>query len=329
MTNPLKVDKAEDWKAGPKELVIKVAFAAVNPVDWKVQDSGFSIQNYPNILGRDVAGVVVEVGEGVTRFIKGQRVISHVLGRGTGEPKNGGFQLYTVAWDIVTAAIPENLPFERAVVMPLVISTASAGLYQKNFLGLPYPSLYPKPTGETLLVWGGSGAVGGTVIQLAKASGLAVLTTASSRNHDYVRSLGADHVFDHSQANVVDEILNIAKNSDFIGAFDAISSADKVRACAKIVVGSLGYGLIATVMPPPEDLPTGVKAQFISAVSVAMEQPEVGEAVWVNYVGEALASGALQAKPDPLVIRGGLGAVQEGLNRQKQGVSAKKVVVEL
>lgn len=63
------------------------------------------------------------------------------------------------------------------------------------------------------------------------------------------------------------------------------------------------------------------------AVSISTDEVEIGEAVWQNYAPDALVSGLLQAKPDPIVIRGGLAKIQEGLNLQKKGISAGKVVV--
>jgi hypothetical protein len=79
---PLSVEPAPTAKAGPGEVVVKNAFLAINPVDWKIQEYGPSFrgtpqnQNYPDILGRDIAGEIVEVGEGVTRLKVGQRVIA-------------------------------------------------------------------------------------------------------------------------------------------------------------------------------------------------------------------------------------------------------------
>jgi len=70
-------------------------------------------------------------------------------------------------------------------------------------------------------------------------------------------------------------------------------------------------------------------ARLVSAVSIAVEQKEVGEAVWRKYVPEALASGQLLAKPDPLIVKGGLKHIQEAVDVLKRGVSAAKVVVEL
>ena len=71
----LEVSDAPYPKPGPGEVVIKAGAVAINPVDWKIQDTGFYIQNYPNVLGEDAAGEVAEVGEGVTKFKVGQRVL--------------------------------------------------------------------------------------------------------------------------------------------------------------------------------------------------------------------------------------------------------------
>jgi hypothetical protein len=64
-------------------------------------------------------------------------------------------------------------------------------------------------------------------------------------------------------------------------------------------------------------------------VTIAVEQPEVGEAVWGKYVSEALRKGELLPKPDPILIKGGLHSIQEGLDTLKKGVSAAKVVIKL
>jgi NADPH:quinone reductase-like Zn-dependent oxidoreductase len=73
---PFEVDVAPTAKTGPGEVVIKNAYVAINPVDWKIQVYSPAFQNYPNILGRDVAGEIVEVGPDVTRLKVGQRVIA-------------------------------------------------------------------------------------------------------------------------------------------------------------------------------------------------------------------------------------------------------------
>jgi NADPH:quinone reductase-like Zn-dependent oxidoreductase len=173
------------------------------------------------------------------------------------DPKHAAFQLYAVTNEITTAPIPDSLPFEQAVVLPLSISTAAAGLYQKGYLELPYPTTDVTPSGKTILVWGGSSSVGSSTIQLAVASGLEVVSTSSAANIEYVKALGAKHVFDHSDLKVVDEVVAVLKGTDFVGAYDAISLPDTLQSTSQ-VVHKLGGGKLATVLVPSDSLPSDV-----------------------------------------------------------------------
>jgi NADPH:quinone reductase-like Zn-dependent oxidoreductase len=181
----------------------------------------------------------------------------HALGRGKKDPKYGAFQLYTTAHEISASVVPASLSLEQAVVLPLSISTSAAAFYQTGFLELPYPSTSPKPSGKTILIWGGSSSVGSSAIQLAVASGLTVVTTASKKNFDYVKSLGAKHALDYSDPNIVTELLTVLKGTELVGAFDTASFPDTVKACAEIVK-ELGGGRVATVLPYAGELPSGV-----------------------------------------------------------------------
>ncbi len=89
----------------------------------------------------------------------------------------------------MAAPIPHTMSYEAAAVLPLALST---GLFQTDQLALQYPSATPKPTGQTVLVWGGSTSVGSNAIQLAVAAGYEVITTSSPRNFDYVTKLGGN-----------------------------------------------------------------------------------------------------------------------------------------
>lgn len=233
--------------------------------------------------------------------------------------------------EITVSPIPGSLKYENAVVLPLAISTAAAGLYQKNYLELPYPTVasHAKPIGKTILIWGGSSSVGGTAIQLAVASGLEVISTASERNFEFVKALGAKHVLDYSTSSVVHDILHLLKGKELVGAYDAISSPETINATAEILSRAGGGKIVTVLTPPAKGLPSNVKIIGISSVAIAFEQKEVGDAVWRKYVPGALANGQLLAKPDPILIKGGLSRVQEGLDALHKGVSASKVVVEL
>lgn len=148
----------------------------------------------------------------------------HARSRLTQDPKYGAFQQYSVVNAISTATIPDSLSrLRKASFCPFSISTAAAGLYQKGYLELPYPTTDPKPSGRTILIWGGSSSVGSSTIQLAVASGLEVVSTFSFKNIEYVKSLGATHVFDHADSETVGEIIEVLKGREFVGAYDAIS----------------------------------------------------------------------------------------------------------
>ncbi|CAG7953846.1 unnamed protein product [Penicillium salamii] len=327
---PFAVNDAPKPIPGPGEIVIKNAAVAINPVDWKIQTHGGYLNTYPFILGEDAAGVVEAVGSGVTRFIKGQRVIAHCHGLVTRNPANSSFQLYPVVTEALAAPIPDSLSFEQAVVLPLAISTASAGLFQKDYLNLPLPSSSKaEPTGQTILIWGGASSVGATAIQLAAASGLNVVTTASEANHEFVKSLGADLVFDYRSPTVVQDIANAIEGSEFVGIYDAISEENSFAPLAALVEKLNISVPVASVLP--YDKPTETFApKFVLASSIIQEPNQhVGEWIWGKFVPEALANGKLQAKPDALVVGTGLGDIQNALDIQKKGVSAKKVVVSI
>lgn len=327
---PLKVDEAPIPKPGPGEVVIKNAAVAINPVDWKIQEYGLFLTQFPNILGTDVAGTIEEVGEGVTSLKKGQRVIGHTAGIATRDIEHSAFQLYSKTFEILAAPIPDSISFEEGAVLPLAISTAAAGLYQKTHLGLPFPSTNPQPTNQTLLVWGGSSSVGATAVQLAVASGLKVVATASTRNHDFVKSLGATKVIDYSSPSVVDDILAAIKEvgGSFAGVYDAISEPGSLKHIGA-VTDKLGVTPVVVVLPPPESLTKTVESKQVAAPSIALQHKEVAHAVWGKFVPEGLASGQFKAKPDPLVIGKGLEKIQDALDKQHAGVSAQKVVVSL
>lgn len=341
---PFPTDIADD------EVIIKNKAVAVNPVDWKIQSAPQPIFNieYPYILGSDVAGEVVGAGAAVEHLKKGDRVIGHALGLSSGSPAYGGFQLYPRLKAATVARIPEGIPFEQAVVLPLSVSTAAAGLYLKDTLGLRIPTAPSSIRGsgkwgttgaagedgnkkETLLLWGGSSSVGSSVVQLAVASGYDVVTTASPANYEYVKSLGASLVLDYHNPDIVAILAGLlrASGTKLAGAYDAIGSDATVRASAA-VVGLLGGGKVASVGAAPEDAGgDDVEVVRVSAPSLVSGAPEVVRAVWGEYVPAALEAGTLVPRPRELVVGRGLYFVQRGLDTNKAGVSAAKVVITL
>lgn len=255
--------------------------------------------------------------------------------------------------------IPDSLPLDQATVLPLGLSTAASGLYPKRYLALPYPKAdapNPEGKGKVLFVYGGSSSVGACAIQLGVASGLQVITTCSPANFEFVKSLGAAEAFDYRTPKdelVTKVVAEVEKQgSEYAGAFDAISEHGSVETCAEVAIkafGGKGQKFIAATLPPPKELPDGISSEWsawdfstpdevaeadaecppaVFAIDIALkEDAAVARAVYHDFVTAALKAGSLQAKPDPLVVGKGLESVQKGLDRQKEGVSAKKVVV--
>jgi NADPH:quinone reductase-like Zn-dependent oxidoreductase len=216
-------------------------------------------------------------------------------------------------------------------VLPLSISTAAAGLYQRHYLHLPYPTptRSPKLLDRTVLIWGGSSSVGSTAIQLAVASGATVFTTASSRNKDFCLRLGARKVFDYHDPDVEDDLVKALHGQTLAGIYHAAGPSAAVLSCARIAARSEGKALVVTVRAPPDSgLPGSVRVQAIRSSDIFASGREVGERIWGDYVPKALAEGFLVPAVQSLVVGRGLRSVQHGLDVQKKGVSAAKVVVD-
>ncbi|WP_069173663.1 NADP-dependent oxidoreductase [Streptomyces griseus] len=170
----LVIEQAPDPHPGPGEIRARVAAASVNPIDWKLR-AGTLHQliplELPAIPGRDAAGVVDEIGDGVQGVSIGDRVFG--LGGVTGATAE---LVVLSAW----AHAPDTWNDEQAAGAGLASVTAMRGL---NALG----SL----AGRTLLVEGASGGVGSAAVEIAVAQGATVIGTASERNHEFLTSLGA------------------------------------------------------------------------------------------------------------------------------------------
>ena len=197
-------------------------------------------------------------------FRVGQRVIANCRGYGANDPSYGAFQKYTVVPVHAVAELPYSIPTSQGVVLPLGISTASAGLFQKGFLALPFPSADGKPDklDRTVIVWGGSSSVGSCAIQLAVAAGATVLTTASPRNFEYCRSLGAKACFDYHDDDVEKQIIKAVDGETVAGAYHASGGKGAVQSCARIVDETKGKAIVVSVAGALEEgIPDSVRVK--------------------------------------------------------------------
>jgi len=341
--------------------VVRVRAVAVNPFDRAQQTMGDIITpwiTYPFVTGTDLAGEVAEIGSQVTRFRVGDRVLGFAAGgdKQRNRAAEGAFQDYALVLAHMAAPIPDAMSFEDAAVLPLGLSTAACGLFQRDFLAMDPPSAAPIATGKTLLVWGGSTSVGSNAIQLAVAAGYDVVATASPHNFDYVRRLGARAAFDYRSKTVIPDIIGALQEGEIAGAL-AIGAGSGV-ACVEIVGRCQGKRFVALATPAAsfDDVPAGrgrlrhllpatarmitgnitlalkarrygVQTKFIWGSALIAN--EVGPMIFETYLPAALAESRFVAAPSPTVVGTGLAQIPEALERQRRGVSATKLVVTL
>lgn len=310
------------------EIVVRARALAVNPIDLI---TGPLIQQilpwltYPAIVGSDVAGEVVEVGPGVTRFKPGDRVVGPAFGidQSQNRPAEGAFQRYVVLMQHMVSPIPESLPFEGASVLPMAVSTSATGLFQQDHLALALPSVTASDRSEIVLVWGGSTSVGSNAIQLARGAGYQVIATASPHNFDYVRSLGASDAVDYKSSTAVDEIVGLIGDQPLAGTL-AIGHLSTEAAIA-IASRTNGSKRVASVMPSPTTQHGEVSVSGIWGGS--LKDNEVGPAIYADFLPAALANGSYLAAPVASIVGDGLAHLPEAFQQLQNGVSAKKLVV--
>lgn len=196
-----------DPVAGPGEVVVDVYAASVNAADYKVRlgggaYSGASNLKFPYILGRDFSGLVAALGAGVTDFKIGDPVFG-VMDAGI----EGCYAEKIKIAAAIIARKPDSLDHAEAAAMALTSLTAIWALEDTARL----------QRGETILIQGGAGGVAGFAIQLAKYIGATVVTTASARNHDYVRKLGADRVIDYNTEDFTKTVSGVDVVFDTVG----------------------------------------------------------------------------------------------------------------
>ncbi|KAJ7455103.1 chaperonin 10-like protein [Mycena latifolia] len=316
---------------GPGDLLIKVHAAGLNPVDWKIQAYGIFVEDYPAVVGTDVAGEVVAVGEGVEGWSKGDRVFFQGP---YNDGRYGAFQEYTLIPAEITAKIPDNITYAEAAAIPVAFNCAAFGLFAPVPIGAGLTPPFDGTVayaGQPALVIAGSASVGQYAIQLLRLAGFSpIITYASSRHEAHLKSLGATHVLDRARVPLTSSSLRSAieeATGAHIGGlpivFDAVCSAEAQNA---------GYELLA---------PGGT---LITLLDVAVTKQEEGKRV-LHVLGtvhppdqRAFGRTLVQALPK-LVADGrivpnrveslptGLAGIRDGLARmQREGVSGVKLV---
>lgn len=320
-------------KPGPDDILVKVVAAAQNPTDWK---SAYYGKRAEAVSGCDFSGIVEEIGSNVPQGLRsvGERVAGMVQG-GT-HRHHGAFAEYLVTSADFVVRVPDAWSFEDAAQLGVAPLTALRVLY--DVLKLPEPlggasaSRVPIP----VLISGGATSVGLYAIQFAKLSGLYVVATASQRNFDLVRSLGADAVVDYADpAAAARQIREAAPNLEH--AVDCVGE----DASHAIVAASLnGKGTIAqiTLHPIPAEGVRTLSSIIFDVIgkdhdlplpfTASPELTETGRKL-VRLLEDIVAKTNL--RPNPALIQPlGLASVAEGFKYMSEGrVSAQKLIYRI
>lgn len=358
---PFTVGPAPYTAPRGREVVVRTRAVALNPFDRHLQTIGALAcpwLNYPMVVGHDLAGDVVEVGDAVTRFRPGDRVLGLAGGvdKGRNRAAEGAFQTHVVLLEHMMTPLPAELSYDQASVLPLGLSTAACALFQDDFLALAPPRLQSQRRGETVVVWGGSTSVGANAIQLAVAAGYDVLTTCSPANFGFVQALGARPAFDYRSATVVADLVSALGQSRCAGA--VAIGAGSALACLDVVAAAGGRRTVAVVTPPAtfDGIPVGrgrlrkllpiltrnatgmlklmwrAKRRGVAAPFVwgtALIHNQVGPMIFQDYLPDALARGAFVPSPPCQLAGHGLEAIPAAMAMHAEGVSAAKLVVTL
>ncbi|MBI6704482.1 NADP-dependent oxidoreductase [Pseudomonas viridiflava] len=228
----MSLQDVERPQAQPGEVLVKVIMAGINPVDYKIREGEYpevKEDRLPLTLGREVAGVVVQTGDGVLELNEGDRVFGMI-------GADGGYAEYARVPAEHLARIPDALDWQTAAGLPLAGHTAWQALVEHGHI----------EQGHKVLIHGGSGGVGHLAVQFAKVKGAEVYATASAEGLQFLESLGVDRAIDYKAERFED----ICKDFDLV--IDLIGGETQSRSWQ--VLGE-GGRLVSTLEMPDANHP--------------------------------------------------------------------------
>lgn len=215
----LRIETVPVPRIGAGDVLVRVHYASVNPVDWKLQESGGL--PYPATPGGDFSGEIVAIGADVRGRACGDRVAGIV----DQAARSGSYAEYVAVAASEIVPVPARFDMQQAAAHPTVAVAAWRFLLQGTGV----------EAGERVLVHGGAGGVGSMLVQMAKARGAFVIATASARNHDYLRALGADEVIDYRAVRFEDVVREVDVVVDTVGGDTLQRSPQVLRDGGRLV----------------------------------------------------------------------------------------------
>src|ERR1700736_2233937 len=242
------------------EVLVRVIAEGVNPVDTMMRSGKYAKffgTTLPLIPGYDIAGVVERGGAKSRKFKKGDEVFAYL-----NLQKGGGYAEYALVTQKEAAPKPKSASFVEAAAVPVVALTAWQALVDTAKLG----------SGQTVLIHGGSGGVGSFAIQFAKLRGAKVFATASTRNQDFLKQLGADVAIDYTKQKFED----IAKDVDVV--LESVGADTLTRSYGVVRKG----GILVSLLGPPDQTELakhGIRGAAIGVEPDSAELAEIGKLI--------------------------------------------------
>ncbi|KAI1389347.1 GroES-like protein [Hypoxylon trugodes] len=309
---------------GDDEIMIRSHYVGLNPIDWKSVDYNFCLPDFPWVTGREMSGVVAQVGSGVTTFKEGDTVWTSTYYK---DVRAGCFQEYVVVPSHTVLHVPSRVPFEAAASLGVAALTASMTLWK--WLGVPNPESATDDAEEQwLLIWGGSTVTGQFATQIANLSGIKVITVNSTETRALSERLGASHVVvrdGKTDEQVVAEIQSVTSGRitraiDLVGPNTAALALNSVSKEEPVAFAPLA------MMSSSQIVPDNVVVHTVEMKQFVLDKSNVR---YTEELGKLLEEGKI-VLPELHLIDGGLHSVQGGLEMLKRGnLKGKKLVVRM
>ncbi len=294
---------------GPGELRVRVAYAGVNPADWKNRQgmlAAFRPYVFPCVIGFDAAGVVEKLGDGVNGFAIGDRVFTPT---NHGQGGQGSYAEFAIANADRVAHIPESMSYAQAAALPVAALTAWQGLFERGGL----------KAGDMAMIHGGSGGLGSFAVQFARWKGARVAATCSTPNVEYLGELGVERVIDYRKEDIAQAIAAWAPDGlDYL--MDAVGFSTLPNGLDLVKTG--GTFVSIPTLNDDGDIPAAAAAGAAKGVNrVFSTMSDVGCAAQLATIAGLLVEGHIRLPPlREFALRDAAAAhrlIQGGHNRGK------------
>lgn len=316
----LYIGEAPKPVPGPGDVLIRVAYSSINPADWKVREGMLPITHnlgFPMIIGMDNAGIVEAVGEGVTEYKPGDRVLSlSMMAFG----KGGAYAEYLLCPEPRVAHLPANLSFAEGASIPVACSSASSTIV--DACGVK--------AGDKVFFNGAAGGVGSFGVQFLRYLGAEVAATCSTRNVDYVSGLGVDRVIDYTREDVASALRAWAPDG-LNHVIDAVGQGSLPRDLPALVKQGGSIIVILNLQSGPEYFDLDLAAQRGVRVADNVSGANITDPIWGQVMAfrqclAAIAEGAVKVPPIEIFS---MEQVAEAQRRVEGGHVRGKIVLEI